>query len=236
MVSSVVTPGPKDDGGGGAPAGAITYRGQVLDPLMWRFTGATSKEDAASSEPSARNVLERARDACLPVGLRHLVVGVVGPRAASVSQRELARALGQILGGLSLTTICGGRGGVMEAVCQGVNEAGGLSIGILPGYGPEGANPFVGIPLPTGLSEGRNMVIARAARVLIAVGGSYGTLTEMAYGLHFGKVVIALDDAPAIDGLVRAADAEAAIELCCKALLDQAEGLSGPNTDSPNMS
>lgn len=236
MASSMGTSGTRQDRQGSRMGEVIAWRGRVLDPIAWGFTGVAPTGEAASSPISARELMEHARDVCQPVGLRHLVVGVVGPRAATQAQIELARALGRALGGLSLTTICGGRGGVMEAVCLGVSEAGGLSIGILPGYGPEEANPYVGIPLPTGLSEGRNMVIARAARVLIAVGGSYGTLTEMAYGLHFGKVVIALDDAPAIEGLVRAEDVAAAVELCCEALLRQAAGMSAPATESAGMS
>ena len=202
--------------GGSTPAPTLVWRGQILDVKRWRVAGPASAEPAGEA---ARDAVARARDMSGRAGLRHLVVGVIGPRDASVTQQRLARDLGRALGELSVTTICGGRGGVMEAVCEGVADADGLSIGILPGYCPEEANSYVGIPLPTGLSEGRNMVIARAARVLIAVGGSYGTLTEIAYGLHFGKTVIGLDDAPQIAGSIRAADVQDAVELCCEGLL-----------------
>jgi len=202
--------------GSSTPAPMLAWRGQIIDVKRWRVAGPASVEP---SNEVARDAVARARDISGPTGLRHLVVGVIGPRAASLTQQRLARDLGRAFGELSVTTICGGRGGVMEAVCEGVAQADGLSIGILPGHSPEEANPYVGIPLPTGLSEGRNMVIARAARVLIAVGGSYGTLTEIAYGLHFGKTVIALDDAPQIEGAIRAANVPDAVELCCEALL-----------------
>lgn len=204
----------------------IGWHGGIIDIARWcRVPGASAGDRAAV----ARDVLTTAGDRSRPGGLRHLVVGVIGPRAATDTQTRLAHDLGRALGTLTVTTICGGRTGVMEAVCKGVADAGGLSIGILPGNDTDSANPHVGIPLPTGLNEGRNMVIARAARVLIAVGGSYGTLTEMAYGLHFAKPVIALDDAPDIDGLTRAPDVDAAVEACCAALLHQAldAGTSG---------
>lgn len=223
MASGADNPESEGGNGAGTKGRGIAWKGGFLDIATWQLVDRARDAGDLPAKPRARDVMERARGAAGPAGLRHLVVGVIGPRDASPQQIGLARRLGRSLGALSVTTICGGRSGVMEAVCEGVADVGGLSIGILPGYGPESANPFVGIPLPTGLSEGRNMVIARAARVLIAVGGSYGTLTEMAYGLHFGKTVIALDDAPQIDGVTRVTGADAAIEACCEALLRQAE-------------
>lgn len=214
-----MTTDPHDPVGPGLAAeGAVTWGTRHLDVAAWRFGSAAG----AGRPVHATEAVAAAARMAGPAALRQLVVGVIGPRAATPVQAELARVLGAALAGLSLTVLCGGRGGVMEAVCQGVTDAGGLSIGLLPGHRPEEANAHVGIPLPTGLSEGRNMVIARASRVLIAVGGSYGTLTEMAYGLHFGKRVVALDDAPPIEGLTRAADVTEAIELCCDELLRQA--------------
>ena len=223
MAISVDSPGAHSNDSALAGRPVTCWNGRLIDIAAWRTSEQVSSDCDAQMDLRPQVVLERARDAVGPFGLRHLVVGVIGPRAASERQEHLALEIGRLLGALSVTTICGGRSGVMEAVSRGVYEAGGLSIGILPDHGPETANPFVSIPLPTGLSEGRNMVIARAARVLIAVGGSYGTLTEMAYGLHFGKVVIALDDAPEIDGLTRVATTAEAIEACCAALLRQAE-------------
>lgn len=162
--------------------------------------------------------------------LRHLVVGVIGPREATEREYTTAYRLGEGLGALGVTVICGGKTGVMEAVCQGVEAMGGLSIGVLPGHRPQDANSYVGVPLPTGLSEGRNMIIAKAARVLIAVGGSYGTLTEVAYGLHFSKVVVGLENPPRVDGLTEASSVEDAIELTAAALFDSAEPASRGGT------
>lgn len=154
--------------------------------------------------------------------LRHLVVGVIGPREATAGQMEAAEQIGSSLGRMGLTLICGGKSGVMEAVSKGCSEAGGTMIGILPGSTPHDANRYVSIALPTGLGEARNMVIAKSARVLIAVGGSYGTLSEVAYGLHFSKPVIGIQDAPDVEGVLHAKTADEAIELALAALLNSA--------------
>lgn len=179
----------------------------------WLWT--PSSETPAQTGLAARSALEAVADGRR---LRHLVIGVIGPRDAAPNHLAAAEAVGGALGALGLTMICGGKSGVMEAACKGADAAGGLAIGLLPGNDPEDANAFVGVPLPTGLREGRNMVIAKAARVLIAIGGSYGTLTEVAYGLHFDKAVIGLEGAPAVDGVQPAADVDHALELAAHAL------------------
>lgn len=202
--------------------GTVVASGARLDPARWRRVpaeGPMSGRQATARE--AMTVLAR------QAPLRHLVVGVIGPRAATEAQTAAAEAVGRQLAGFGITVICGGRSGVMEAVCRGCHAAGGLAIGLLPGTDPDEANPFVGIPLPTGLSEGRNMVIARAARVLIAIGGSYGTLSEVAYGLHFGKAVIGLEGAPEVEGVRHAGGVDAAVDLALAALLDTASGPEG---------
>jgi hypothetical protein len=149
-------------------------------------------------------------------------VGVIGPREASHVRLATAEELGHALGGLGLTVMCGGKGGVMEAVCRGAKAAGGLTVGVLPDSDWRGANDFVDLPIATGLSEARNAVIAKAAVALIAVGGSYGTLTEVAYGLHFGKTVLGLCDPPLVEGLERVPDVPCAIARLAAGLLDDA--------------
>ena len=81
------------------------------------------------------------------------------------------------------------------------------------------ANPYVAIPLATGIGPARNAIIARAAEVLIAVGGGYGTLSEMAYGLHFDRLVLTLGDAPAVPGAIACASVEEALDRACHRLL-----------------
>ena len=193
-----------------------------IEPWAW----LASNDCAVSRVTDARAAFEALSKAA---NLRHLVVGVIGPRAATEREYTTACRLGERLAALGVTVICGGRGGVMEAVCKGVDAGGGLAIGLLPGDRPQDANAYVGIPLPTGLNEACNMVIAKAARVLIAVGQSYGTLTEVAYGLHFSKVVIGLENPPRIDGLTVAESVEEAIEHAAEALIASAEPAAAPS-------
>jgi uncharacterized protein (TIGR00725 family) len=152
-------------------------------------------------------------------GARRLPVGVIGPREASPAQLRTAEVVGRRLGELGVPLLCGGRGGVMEASCRGAAAVGGLTIGLLPETEWTSANAYVAIPLATGLNEVRNTVIARAAVALIAVGGSPGTLTEIAYGVHFGRPVLLLEDAYPIPGARPCVDIEAAIDGAARALL-----------------
>lgn len=200
-------------------AGKITRSGQQLDAAVWRWEAGTVAMEGGTP------VTPRAALAQISGGteLRHLVIGVIGPRDATQAQMQAAETVGRALGGLGITVICGGKSGVMEAVSKGCHAAGGLTIGILPGHEPDDANPYIGIPLPTGLSEGRNMVIAKSARVLIAVGGSHGTLSEVAYGLHFSRPVIGVEGAAEIDGVMQAASTEEAVDMACAALLGAAQ-------------
>ncbi len=128
-------------------------------------------------------------------------VGVIGGREASEAQRVLAEEVGYGLAGLGLTLICGGKGGVMAAACRGAERGGGLSIGLLPDDDWAAANPYVAVPIATGLGVARNAVIARAGYCLIAIGGGYGTLSEIAFGLQFGRPVFGLAGAPAVEGV-----------------------------------
>lgn len=119
-------------------------------------------------------------------------IAVVGAGTCDQATAELAREVGRLLARHGMTLICGGRGGVMEAACRGAKEAGGLTVGILPGTSVNEANLFVSIPVVTGLGEARNLIIVRSAQAVIAIGGEYGTLSEIAFALKFGVPVIGL--------------------------------------------
>lgn len=138
-------------------------------------------------------------------------VGVIGPRDASPDQLALSFEIGAGLAHLGLTVICGGRQGVMQAVCEGVASQSGISIGLLPEGDAGSANPFVTVAIATGIGEARNALIARAALSLVAVGTSYGTLSEVALGLQFGKAVFGLAGAAEIAGVRQCPDAAAAL-------------------------
>jgi uncharacterized protein (TIGR00725 family) len=107
----------------------------------------------------------------------------------------------------------------MQSTCEGVAAGGGISIGLLPDPEPSLANPFVTIALATGIGEARNALIARAAFCLVAIGNSHGTLSEVALGRQFGKLVLGLDDAAHVDGVERIATAHAAVVRVAQAVM-----------------
>ncbi|PLX43404.1 MAG: TIGR00725 family protein [Hyphomicrobiales bacterium] len=131
---------------------------------------------------------------------RRVPVGVIGPREASPREIEVAEALGRRLGALGVPVLNGGKTGVMEAISKGCMESGGDVFGFIPDEDWRCANLYVTVPLATGIGPARNVLIARASLALIAIGGEYGTLSEMALGLHFDKPVFALENAPHVDG------------------------------------
>ncbi|MCU0645959.1 MAG: TIGR00725 family protein [bacterium] len=108
--------------------------------------------------------------------------------------------------------ICGGLGGVMEAACRGAKQEGGTTIGVLPGIDKFSANKFVDIPIVTGIGEARNSIIVRTADALIAIGGKYGTLSEIAFALAFGKPIVGLQTWQGINGIIQSASPAEAVE------------------------
>lgn len=139
-------------------------------------------------------------------------IGVIGPRDATPVQMEASRRIGAGLARMGLTVICGGRHGVMEAVARGASDAGGISIGLLPDATTEHANPYLTHVIATGIGEARNALIARAAFCLVVIGDSYGTLSEVALGLQFGKRVFGLEGAARIDGVEHCRDPDEVLE------------------------
>ncbi|WP_376792231.1 TIGR00725 family protein [Thermoflexus sp.] len=123
---------------------------------------------------------------------RPLLIAVVGSGEATPQEQAWAYEVGRRLAAAGAVVVCGGRGGVMEAVCRGAVEAGGLTVGILPGSDHREANPYVRLPLPTGLGEVRNALVVRVAHAVIAIGGEFGTLSEIALALKWGIPVIGL--------------------------------------------
>ena len=123
---------------------------------------------------------------------RPLLVAVVGSAACDEAVAALARAVGQEIGRRGAVLVCGGRGGVMEAACQGAKAQGGITIGILPGTDRREANRYVDIPVVTGLGDARNAVIVRSADAVIAVSGGYGTLSEIGLALKMRRPVVGL--------------------------------------------
>ena len=118
-----------------------------------------------------------------------MYVAVIGASAATPENLEQAEAAGRRLAELGAIVVTGGRGGVMEAACRGAKSAGGATVGILPGFDRSDANAYVDVALPTGLGEMRNGLVARSGDALVAVGGAWGTLAEIAFARAAGKPV-----------------------------------------------
>jgi uncharacterized protein (TIGR00725 family) len=148
-------------------------------------------------------------------------VAVVGASQTTPELEATAEQVGTLLARAGAIVITGGRGGVMAAASRGTREAGGTAIGLLPGTSREDANEWVTIALPTGLGELRNGLIVRAADVLIAVGGAYGTLSEVALALATDVPVIGLGSW-AIDGIEQAATPEEAVAHALKSVAREA--------------
>ena len=120
-------------------------------------------------------------------------IAVVGGSQASRKEIKLAEEVGSELAKKGATLVCGGLGGVMEAACRGASSEGGTTIGILPGENRQAANSYVQIPIVTGMGYARNVAVVKSAQAVIAIGGSYGTLSEIGHALQSGIPVIGLN-------------------------------------------
>lgn len=140
-------------------------------------------------------------------------IGAIGAGACPAPTYELARKLGFEIGKQAWTLVCGGLKGVMEGAARGCVEAGGMTVGILPGLDRRSANPYITIAVPTGLGDGRNLLVVRSSDVLVAVSGGYGTLSEIALALKAGKPVIGLETWKDIPGVHYAGDPFEAVGL-----------------------
>lgn len=138
------------------------------------------------------------------------LISVIGGATCTNAEAALAEAVGRLLAERGVGVVCGGRGGVMAAVCRGAVQAGGVTVGLLPGDSTDEANLWVQIAIPTGLGEARNAIVARAGAGVIAIGGGYGTLSELALALKWGKTVAGLGSWD-IDGVYAASSPEDAV-------------------------
>lgn len=119
-------------------------------------------------------------------------IGVIGSGRSDPKWDSWAEAIGREIAKAGAVLVCGGLSGVMAAAAKAAKEAGGTTIGILPGTDPKEANPGITIPIPTGLGEGRNLIVVQSSDALIAVGGGAGTLSEIGFALKLRKPLILL--------------------------------------------
>lgn len=144
------------------------------------------------------------------VGERY--VAVVGPSEATAEELACAEQVGRLLAARGAVVVCGGLGGVMDAVSRGASGAGGTVLGILPGTNRADANEHVTVALTTGMGEMRNGLVVRAADAVVAVGGAYGTLSEIAFALRTGVPVVGIGTWD-LDDVIDVADPGAAVDL-----------------------
>ncbi len=141
-----------------------------------------------------------------------MIISVIGAGSCEEAIYRLAEKVGRLIAHKGAILVTGGLGGVMEAASMGAKKGGGTTVGILPGFSKEEANKFIDIPITTGLSHARNVIIARSGDAVIAVSGEYGTLSEIAIALKLGKPVIGLKSWDNVEGLIKADSAEKAVE------------------------
>ena len=164
-----------------------------------------------------------------------MIISVIGSSNPATEEHvALAESVGQELARRGITVVCGGLTGIMEAVCRGAKSAGGVTIGILPGYSAVDANKYVDIPIVTAMGYSRNVIVVHTGRAVIAVGGAYGTLSEIGHALGDGIPVVGLKtwelsrngDGQPIDGaIIQAFDPADAVDkaLAAAAARDSAE-------------
>jgi uncharacterized protein (TIGR00725 family) len=157
-----------------------------------------------------------------PSSDKKLVIAVIGGSQCTPEISIKAETVGRELAKRGVVLVCGGLSGVMEAACRGAAAEEGITIGILPGTEPDSANPYVQIPIATGLGEARNAAIIRSAHAVIAIDGEYGTLSEIAFALKNGKPVIGLNtwelwhEGKKIDSILECNDPIDAVETAVK--------------------
>lgn len=149
--------------------------------------------------------------------MNRLMIAVIGGRETEASLLKEAEEAGRRIAEKGAILVCGGLGGVMEAASRGAKSAGGVTVGILPQEHAGEANRYIDIPVATGLGIGRNVIIARASDALIAVGGEYGTLSEIAFALQIGKPVAGIRTWD-VKGILSVANAAEAVEKVFQAL------------------
>jgi uncharacterized protein (TIGR00725 family) len=125
--------------------------------------------------------------------MKRKLIAVIGSGQGSGEEMGLAEEVGRELARRGAMVVCGGLGGVMEAACKGATAEGGVTIGILPGDDRQVANPYIQVPIVTGMGYARNVAVVKSAQAVIAIGGGYGTLSEIAHARQHGLPVIGLN-------------------------------------------
>lgn len=144
---------------------------------------------------------------------KKVFIGVIGAGKCTKKIFSLAEEIGREIAKAGAVLVCGGLGGVMEAAAKGAKEAKGITIGILPGDSKEDANPYIDIPIVTGIGEGRNLMVIRSSDAIIALPGKYGTLSELSFAVKLEKPVVGISTWDISERIIKSNDPQEAVKL-----------------------
>lgn len=144
---------------------------------------------------------------------RKVFVGVIGAGKCSKKIFTLAEEVGKEIARAGAILVCGGLGGVMEGAAKGAKEAKGITVGILPGISKEEANPYIDMPIVTGIGEGRNLIVIRSSDAIIALPGKYGTLSEISFAVKLEKPVVGISTWDISERILKSKDPKEAVKL-----------------------
>ncbi len=144
------------------------------------------------------------------------IIGVIGKGDSNEEDCRIAHEVGEEIARNGFTLLTGGMGGVMEAACRGSKSAGGTTIGILPGSSKSDCNTYVDYPIVTGMGHGRNIIVVGSSDAIIAIGGSFGTLSEIAFALRLNIPIIGLNTWDVSTDIKKAESAQEAVHLAIK--------------------
>lgn len=149
---------------------------------------------------------------------RKICIGVIGASECSEKEYKIAQKVGEEIARSGAALVCGGLGGTMQAACWGAKEAGGTTIGIIPGTDKKEANRYLDYVIVTGLADARNVIVVRTSDAVIALPGSFGTLSELAFALKFGIPVISLGNWKDFKPVIKAGTPQEAVEVALKSV------------------
>jgi len=149
-----------------------------------------------------------------------ICIGVIGAGKCAKKLKDEAYAVGQAIAKRGAVLICGGLKGVMEAAAHGAKDAGGVTVGIIPGADKAEANAYCDIVIPTGIGEARNVVVVQASDAVVSLHGKYGTISEMAFSLKLGRPLVSLVAWDAMPEVITIADPAKAVDQAIKLAKD----------------
>jgi hypothetical protein len=148
-----------------------------------------------------------------PMKKKKVFIGVIGAGKCSKKIFTLAEEVGTEIAKAGAILVCGGLGGVMEGAAKGAKGAKGITVGILPGDSKEEANPYIDIPILTGIGEARNLVVIRSSDAVIALPGKYGTLSELSFAVKLDKPIVGISSWDVSEKIVKTKDPKEAVKL-----------------------